>query len=124
MLSSLIDTGEHGVKICCTDGYVRHVFPILAAYVANYPEQCIVACCMENCCPCCIVKPTDHGSPVETSCQDVKETLEILTKHQQGRHPPKFEDNGLHAIYQLFWAKLPHFNIFSLLYPQPSPSTT
>ena len=117
MLNSLVDAGEQGVEICCADGFVRQVFPILAAYVADYPEQCLVACCMENRCPRCIVKPTDRGSPVETTCRDAEKTLETLLKHQEGRDPPKFEDEGLRAVYQPFWAKLPHCDIFSSFTP-------
>ena len=98
----LIEAGEQGVNICCTDGFFRQVFPILAAYVADYPEQCLVACCMENRCPRCVVKPSNRGSPAKSLFQDVKTTLETLTKHQQGRDPPKFENEGLHAIYQPF----------------------
>ena len=117
ILNSLIDAGDHSVEICCADGFVRRVFPILAAYVADYPEQCLVACCMENRCPRCRVKPTDRGSPEERMLRDVKKTLETLTKHQQGRDPPNFEDEGLRAVYQPFWAKLPHCDIFSTFTP-------
>jgi Plavaka transposase len=76
MLNSLIDAGEKGVEICCANGLVRLVFIILAAYVADYPEYCLVACCIENRCPRCVVKPKDCGSPVETTIQDVKKILE------------------------------------------------
>lgn len=117
ILNSLIDAGEQGVEICCADGFVRRVFPILAAYVADYPEQCLVACCMENRCPRCVVKPTDRGSPEERTSRDVKDTLETLAKHQQGRDPCKFEDEGLRAVYQPFWTKLPHCDIFSSFTP-------
>jgi hypothetical protein len=105
MTNPLINAGEQGVEICCADGFVRRVFPILAAYVADYPEQCLVACCMENRCPRCVVKPTDRGSPVETLVRDVGTTLETLAKHQQGRDPPKFKEDGLRAVvlhYQKF----------------------
>lgn len=117
ILSSLISAGEEGVEICCADGLVRRVFPILAAYIADYPEQCLVACCMENRCPRCVVKPMDRGSPLEMAKRDVEETLQTLLKHQQGRNPPKFEDEGLRAVYQPFWAKLPHCDIFSSFTP-------
>jgi hypothetical protein len=63
------------------------------------------------------VKPTNRGTPVESLFRDVKTTLETLTKHQQGRDPPKFEDEGLRAIYHPFWAKLPHCDIFSSFTP-------
>ena len=117
ILNSLVNAGEQGVEIGCADGLARRVFPILAAYVADYPEQCLVACCMENRCPRCIVKPTERGSPIETLSRDVKTTLETLTKHQLGRDPLQFQDEGLRAVYQPFWAKLPHCDIFSSFTP-------
>lgn len=117
VLNSLIEAGKHGVEICCADGFVRQVFPVLAAYVADFPEQCLVACCMENRCPRCVVKPKDRENPADSLFRDVNKTLETLSKHQQGRDPPKFEDEGLRAVYQPFWAKLPHCDIFSTFTP-------
>ena len=59
LLDSLIEAGKHGIKICCADGFIHRVYPILAVYVADFPEQCLITCCMENHCLCCIVKPHD-----------------------------------------------------------------
>ena len=110
---SLNKAGAEGVEMVCTDGWIRQVYIILAAYVADFPEQCLVASCMENRCPCCTVNPKDRGSPLESRNRDKTETLEVLMKHQQGRDPPQFEKLGLHAVYKPFWADLPHCDIFS-----------
>ena len=63
------------------------------------------------------MKPTERGSLIETLSRDVKTTLETLTKHQLGHDPLQFQDEGLRAVYQPFWAKLPHCNIFSSFTP-------
>jgi hypothetical protein len=113
----LVQAGKEGVEMVCADGWVRRVFVILAAYVADYPEQCLVGCCMENRCPRCTVDPTERESPLESRGRDKIETLELLTKHQQGRDPPQFEKIGLRAVYKPFWAELPHCDIFRCFTP-------
>ena len=109
----LITAGKEGVEMVCADGWIRRVYVILAAYVADFPEQCLVACCMENRCPRCTVDPKDRGMAIESLFHDKTQSLDLLSKHQQGRNPPQFEKEGLRAVYKPFWADLPHCDIFT-----------
>lgn len=53
ILKSLIGPAEHGVEMTGGDGRVRSVHPLLASYVADYPEQCLVSCTKYGTCPKC-----------------------------------------------------------------------
>ncbi|KAJ7193265.1 hypothetical protein GGX14DRAFT_593074 [Mycena pura] len=85
---SLIAAGTDGVDMTCADGSVRWIWPILAAYVADYPEQCLVANCMENRCPICKVKPKSRGSHEPSDPRNQAETMELLKEHQSGYKNP------------------------------------
>ncbi|KAF8870084.1 hypothetical protein BD779DRAFT_1456037 [Infundibulicybe gibba] len=117
ILASLVEAGKTGVEMVCADGFVRLIYPILAAYVADYPEQCLVSCCMENCCPRCTVDPNNHGNSTPSPDRDVPSTLETLYAQEHGCEPEKFTRDGIRAIYKPFWRNLPHCNIFGCFTP-------
>ncbi len=94
----------------------RLVYPILAAYVADYPEQCLIGGCMENRCPKCKAKSDKLGDHVCSPPQDQKETIQILKQASDGLDPPEFTDWGLCPVNP-FWVDLPHCNIFQCFTP-------
>ncbi|KAI0694190.1 hypothetical protein BC835DRAFT_1406487 [Cytidiella melzeri] len=94
----------------CMKGVEVVSHPIVAAYVADHPEQCLVACCQENHCPKCLVQPNKRGVPVNLPM------LAMICSALEGNKGPGFAEAGLCSIHP-FWANLPHCNIFTCLTP-------
>ncbi|KAF7298595.1 hypothetical protein MIND_00806500 [Mycena indigotica] len=116
MLESLVDAGKEGVDIVCADGWVRWCFPLLAAYIADYPEQCLVVCCQENSCPRCSCPPKERGSTTEFPMRSQAETLRVLEAQAKGLRPKEFSELNLRPVNP-FWADLPHCDIHSCITP-------
>lgn len=116
LLAPLIDAGKHGVDMVCADGFIRSIYPIIAAYIADHPEQCLVACCRENHCPKCLVDPDKRGLAVNSLLRDPDKTASLLKDKLSGQKPSGFEEAGLRAINP-FWMDLPHCDIFSCITP-------
>ncbi|KAJ7875707.1 hypothetical protein B0H14DRAFT_3547012 [Mycena olivaceomarginata] len=116
ILEPLRAAGVDGVEMDCADGFMRRMFPILAAYIADYPEQCLVACCRENSCPRCLVQPKQRGEPLNSTLRDPGETLRVIVDQSQNQFPAKFVDQNLRPINP-FLADFPHCDIFSSMTP-------
>ncbi|KAG8747275.1 hypothetical protein FRC12_014116 [Ceratobasidium sp. 428] len=119
ILEPLISAGKDGVEMNCGDGYVRHCYPLLAAYIADNPEQTLVAGCKRNLCHRCTVKHDERGNlpefPAPPRIPD--HTAVALEAHDFGHTSALFNEQGLKPFGKPFWADLPHANIFSALTP-------
>lgn len=116
LLEPLIEAGKSGVEMLCANGKTRLVYPILAAYIADYPEQCLIGGCMENRCPKCKAKYDELGDHVCLPPREQKETIRILKQASDGLEPPELTDWGLRPVNP-FWVDLPHCNIFQCFTP-------
>ncbi|RPD57369.1 hypothetical protein L227DRAFT_507016 [Lentinus tigrinus ALCF2SS1-6] len=116
ILQPLIDAANTGVEMVCADGCVRRIYPIVAAYVADHPEQCLVTGCQENFCPKCTVHSSKLGEPVYSVMKDQSSVWDIIEEEVRGDKPADFKALGLRKI-DPFWRTLPHCDIFSCITP-------
>ncbi|KAI6043241.1 hypothetical protein EDC04DRAFT_2866372 [Pisolithus marmoratus] len=61
LLEPLVKAGSEGIEIVGGDGHVCKVHPILACYITDYLEQCLVTCCKFRTCPKCPQKQSALG---------------------------------------------------------------
>ncbi|KAL7278907.1 hypothetical protein ACG7TL_006738 [Trametes sanguinea] len=117
ILEPLIEAGRSGVDMVCADGIIRRVYPILAAYIADHPEQCLIACCKENRCPRCVVPRKRRGENRSFPLRTHTQTADILRRVGEGDEPLQYTTHGLRPVYEPFWADLPHTDIFACITP-------
>jgi hypothetical protein len=117
ILEPLISASTTGVEMTCADGNVRHILPILAAYVGDHPEQCLVANCKQNFCPKCLVTPSQRGDNIISDARNQDQTIRILGQKEEGGRPKALQLEGIATVLHPFWEHLPHCNIFSAITP-------
>ncbi|CAE6448234.1 unnamed protein product [Rhizoctonia solani] len=119
ILEPLEKAGQDGVEMECGDGFVRHCFPILAAYIADNPEQTMIAGCRRNRCYRCTVGRDNRGDfPIESAPpRNPLHTADALEAQAYGHTTALFSTEGLKPFGKPFWADLPHTNIFTCLTP-------
>jgi hypothetical protein len=119
ILNPLITAGLNGIEMDCGDGFVQHCYPIVAAYIANNPEQTMIAGCCRNLCHRCIILQDQRGDFYNTppEARVPSHTADALEANDYGHTTSLFESQGLKPFGKPFWADLPHTNIFSCLTP-------
>ncbi|KAF8991342.1 hypothetical protein BDQ17DRAFT_1393008 [Cyathus striatus] len=113
----LVEAGKKGIDMVCVDGFIWIIYAILTAYIADYPEKCLIEFCQENSCPQCLVKPEEHGHGwAHANWQVPISILVLLEEKLAGIQNNKFASQYLHPINP-FWRDLPGCDIFSCIMP-------
>lgn len=118
ILKPIINLRKEGVDMRCADGAMRHIYPDLASYIADWPEQCLVAGCLESRCPICKVPTNERGHMNETSpaLRIKQEALHAIAANRRTGYSSKFVELGLRPSIP-FWAKLQNVNMYMCFTP-------
>jgi len=123
ILAPLATAGREGVEMTCGDGAVRHVFPLLAAYVADFPEQCLVTCSKYGTCPKCQCPSDKLGLPDVHPERTQGWTLSVIedalrTCTTNGSfHAKCMEQDVSGSVHCPFWADFPLCDIHAAITP-------
>lgn len=118
LLKPLIAAGRDGVMMSCADGYQRLIFPLLAAYVADFPEQCLAACVNERRCVMCRVDRDQRGEHLQSLYRDQQTAADLINAAIGSKEAfSELEEEDLCHVNQPFWEDLPHTSIFTSFPP-------
>ncbi|QRW08167.1 hypothetical protein RhiLY_07166 [Ceratobasidium sp. AG-Ba] len=115
LLAPLAEAARTGIEVPCADGGVRRIYPILAAYIADFVEQCKVACIKQTHCPLCTVQPKKKGDLNNAPPRTHNDVIDAMKEHRTAGSA-KFERLGLYDI-EPFWEDYPYVRIDSLMTP-------
>ena len=118
LLEPLKEAGKTGVPMMSGDGVWRRCHPILAVYVGDYPEQCLVAGAYNGDCPVCECEHDELGVfPSAHEPRDLDIILDALHHPHAGDFTQKCRDANVKPIQHPFWIGLPYTNIYQSITP-------
>ncbi|KAG8720797.1 hypothetical protein FRC08_018133 [Ceratobasidium sp. 394] len=116
MLEPLKQASEEGIEMWCPDGRLRRVYPRVAAYMADWPEQNLHSCTSEGSCPVCSVAWADRGNEEPGPLREREETLNAIRAYFAYRDVGELRQLNLRPVWP-WWGDLPHVNLASCFTP-------
>ncbi|KAL1938702.1 hypothetical protein VTO73DRAFT_11305 [Trametes versicolor] len=118
LLKPLEDAGATGIPMMSGDGVWRRCHPILAVYVGDYPEQCLVTGAYTGDCPVCNCRHDGlEVYPGEHELRDLDKVLEALESIGSPSFASTCRKANIKPVQNAFWASLPYVDIFSSITP-------
>jgi hypothetical protein len=116
IMEPLEEAGQTGVEMWCADGRLRRVYPLLASFVGDWPEQTNMACTSEGGCPICLKKWHGRGDKRKARMRKRSETLAAIDAYQRTGRTRGLKRLGLRRWWP-WWANLPTVNFGACLTP-------
>ncbi|PPR01107.1 hypothetical protein CVT24_000403 [Panaeolus cyanescens] len=112
--------GKNGLLLISGDGKARRCYPILAAYVGDYPEQCLVTLVKNGQCPVCPTPRNEIGDPSQT--KRPRSSKRVIRALESARKGPRIfarscKRQGIKPVQSVFWKSLPYVNIYKSITP-------
>ena len=118
ILSPLKVAGIQGIEVMSGDGVVCRGHPIVAAYVGDYPEQCLATDAFSGDCPVCDCQNKMLGVyPCQHQHQNLDNVLDALNQLGSPQYVQACRDANIKPIQHPFWQDLPYVNIFQSITP-------
>ncbi|KAG8728742.1 hypothetical protein FRC10_004611, partial [Ceratobasidium sp. 414] len=106
LMQPLEQAGREGVEMWCADGRLRRVYPLLAAFVGDWPEQCDMACVTGSGCPKCLKWRGGRGDERKAPARTRVSTLLAIDRYLETGRKAALEGLGLKPWWP-WWANLP-----------------
>jgi hypothetical protein len=117
MLEPLQVASEQGVEMWCPDGHLRRIYPCVAAYTTDWPEQNLQCCTSEGGCPICKTAYQDRGNiEDEIKLQEQEETLCALRTYILTKNGAHLSLLGLKLVWP-WWGDIPDINLAACITP-------
>lgn len=124
ILRPLEKAGREGIRMASSNGDIRLVHPILTTYVADYPEQCLVACSKFGTCPKCRKKAKELATIDATTLRTGHWTIQVIEEAKKASagshktfHDTCMADDVAGGVYVPFWKDLPFTDIHKCITP-------
>ncbi|KAH7335923.1 hypothetical protein B0J17DRAFT_729859 [Rhizoctonia solani] len=117
ILEPLRVVSADGIDLWCPDGCKRHIYPRVAAYTADWPEQNLQCCTTEGGCPICKTTYKKRG-PLEDEAdlREREETLNALRTYIRTKNEAHLDLLRLKPVWP-WWGDIPDVNLSACLTP-------
>ncbi|KAG8762028.1 hypothetical protein FRC11_011594, partial [Ceratobasidium sp. 423] len=111
LLAPLKTASSDGLLAWCADGGLRHIYPTIAAWVADWPEQNDIACTRRNGCPRCMQQWTGRGQGSCASApRDRDGAIQALQAYRNTNNAAKLKSLRMKP-WPAFWEFIPELEI-------------